>query len=123
VWVEFLRQPDHPLSARLEALLDADLARLCGPVIGELLQGAMTGKETAAVEELAESVPLLPVPEKTWFEAGRLARSLRAKGVTVGLMDCLLASVCMSEGCAVLSLDRHFKMISAHVPLSLESVS
>ena len=121
VWIELLRHSSHPLRLRLDRLVAADRARLCGVVIAELLQGAAGPKETAAVEELAKDIPVLESNDKTWIASGRLSHKLRQQGTTLGLIDCYIAALAQDHRCLLLSLDKHFPIIAKHFPLELDS--
>ena len=123
VWVEILRRSVHALRPHLDSLINADRARLCGVVIAELLQGASGAKENAAVEEIADTIPLLESTDQIWIASGRLSRRLRQEGFTIGLMDCYIAALAQEHDCLLLSLDKHFPMIAKHFPLELDAAA
>src|SRR5689334_9863700 len=97
IWIEILRHATHPLRAQLDLFIADDVARFCSIVVAELIQGALSEKELRAVEELERSVPFLEESNELWREAGKLGRHLRQKGVSVGLLDCYLASLSMTH--------------------------
>ena len=119
VWVELLRHPQTSLRAEIDALVGDGRARLCGAIVAELMQGAMTSKDMTAVEGLAQSIPNLKAEDVVWREAGKLGQRLRLKGVSVGLLDCYLAAVALEHRCQIMSLDKHFLMIAKHTDLRL----
>ena len=123
VWVENLRRSDHALRPHMESLINADRVRLCGVVVAELLQGAVGPKENAAVEELADTIPLLESDDQIWMASGRLSRRLRRQGSTVGLVDCYIAALAQEHNCLLLSLDKHFPIIAKHFPLELDNTA
>ena len=120
VWIELLRDSEHPLRSHLENLVATDRARICRAIVAELIQGAVSAKDLEAAEGLAETVPLLEADDFLWLEAGRLGRRLRQKGATVGLFDCYLAALATKHQCLLLSLDKHFAWISKASPLLLD---
>ena len=120
VWIELLRRSGHPLRPHLDSLINADRARLCGVIIAELLQGAAGSKEISAVEELSSTVPLLESNDRIWIDSGRLSHRLREQGTTVGLIDCYIAALAQNHRCLLLSLDKHFPIISKHSHLELD---
>jgi predicted nucleic acid-binding protein len=122
VWIELLRHSAHPLRPFLEQMIAEDRARLCSAVVAELLQGATTPKDAAAAEALGKAIPLLQSDDSTWLEAGRLGQRLRMKGVGVGLLDCYIAALATTHGCAILSLDKHFPLMAKHSDLDLISI-
>ena len=120
-WIELLRGTDHAVRGILESLMVEDRVCLCAVVMAELIQGATTSNDLHAAEELGENLPMLKAEDKTWFEAGHMAQRLRQKGVTVGLLDCYLASLSIQHDCQLLTLDKHFPLIAKHSTLELVS--
>lgn len=53
----------------------------------------------------------LPEDARLWADAGRLSRTLRGKGRTVGLSDCFIAASAISADVPVYTLDVHFESI------------
>lgn len=123
VWIELLRRTEHPLHPHLERLVAEDRARICAAVVAELIQGAVSAKDLAAAETLAETVPLLEAEDSHWLSAGRLARQVRQKGATVGLFDCYLAALAIKHDCLLLSLDKHFRLIAKASDLRLDPLA
>ena len=123
VWIELLRHTDHPLRQHLESLVTEDRARLCAAVVAELIQGAVSPKDLAAAQTLAETVPMLEADDSLWLEAGRLARQLRRRGATVGLFDCYVAALAIKNDCLLLSLDKHFRLIAKASTLRLDPLA
>ncbi len=118
-WIEYLNRSDNPTGTSLRGLLRQGRAGTTGLVLGELLQGTRNEREKDVVETLIGTTVQMEATTDTWRRAGRLASDLRRQGQTVALLDCLLAAVAMEYGAALLSLDRHFRIISRHVPLKM----
>jgi predicted nucleic acid-binding protein len=88
-------------------------------ILGELTQGARGENDLLAIEALfAATKPLNPTV-RTWRQAGILSAKLRKKGITIHLFDCLLAVLAVENAAALISYDRHFKLIATHYPLEL----
>lgn len=119
VWVELLRHPNSALRPEVDALIGEGRVRVCGAIMAELMQGATTAKDAAAVEGLAQSIANLKADDLIWKDAGKLSRSLRLKGVIVGLLDCYLSALALRHGCRIMSLDKHFPLIAKHTDLRL----
>ena len=46
-----------------------------------------------------------------WKKAGEIAASLRREGITIPLSDLIVASLAISEGCEVFTVDSHFEYV------------
>jgi hypothetical protein len=117
VWIEHFRSRSYPLAPLLVSLREQGRACTCGVIIAELLQGSRSDRDSALAMSLAETTTVLADSMAAWERAGRLAALLRRKGQTIALLDCYLAALAVDHGAAMLSLDRHFKVIARHFPL------
>lgn len=119
VWVDYLRGDTPHIAEKLDGLIAA--AEICVPriVLAELLQGAKSGRDAAAVEQIPEAFTIIDQGPDTWVKAGKLSRRLRARGQTIHLVDCYIAVIADENGCAVLTLDEHFREIAKVLPLRL----
>lgn len=54
-----------------------------------------------------------------WGQAGELSHALRREGKTVGLADCLLATLARSHDAGILALDAHFQIIMKQIDIDL----
>lgn len=119
VWVDYFRGASAPVAEKLDLLLSE--AEVCVPkiVVAELLQGAKSDREVAAIENLLEALTIIDHGANTWLRAGRLSRGLRSRGNTVHLIDCYIAVIAEESGCALLTLDEHFQEINTLLPLRL----
>lgn len=114
VWIEFFRRTSTaPWRAVLVDLLERDAVVLVDPIVAELLYGVRTEPERAVVLDLAAGTRSLPVDLQTWIASGDLGRSWRSRGRTLSLVDCLLATVAMREGCPLWTLDEDFAPLVA----------
>lgn len=78
----------------------------------ELLSGARTATELAAIEALLAALPIFPFDERASQAAGASRRSLETKGQTIGMGDYLIAGICISRGSALLTRNqKHFARI------------
>ena len=114
-WVDFLRPGLRPLGERVEELLGADQARICGVVITELLHGLKGAGEERQVLWLLERVWRIETIEQDWDDAGNLLRTLRKKGLTVPVTDAMVAVVAKRNGIAVLTADDHFRHLGVTI--------
>ena len=117
-WIEFFRKKEPYYGAVLQ-LIDDDRVCCAGLVIGELLQGAKSGKELDVLKNFLHVFEFLPETPRLWEKAGELSYSLRLKGEAVGLADCFLATAAAAHGAEILTLDRHFDLLKKAAGVNL----
>ena len=107
VWIETVRSEGHPAYIRhVDRLLAEGRAATCEVVIAEVLQGA--GSEVALAALAAELGALVRLDMTNAGEAaGRLAWSLRRRGLTIPATDLLIAATARINNAALLHRDRH----------------
>ncbi len=69
----------------------------CGVVIGEVYAG-MRDRDAEVTRRLIGSLNYLEISPAVAMRAGLMKRDFSAKGITLSLADCLIASVCMENG-------------------------
>jgi len=117
-WVKFLREQIDPASIRVEQLILAGRAVLTGPVLTELLQGCKSEPEQWKLLRVMTPIRYAAVARGDWTTAGDTLGRLRRQGVTLPLIDALIATVARRNGLHVLTLDKHFQ----HLNVQLETV-
>ena len=119
-WVEFLRDTASPACARVDELLDADIAT-CHPIRMEVLAGARDDRHLADLRGLLARASLLPTDPVDYEDAAALYRTCRRGGDTVRkLIDCLIAATAIRANAAVLHADSDFEVLSRHTPLRID---
>jgi predicted nucleic acid-binding protein len=111
VWVDFLRGSRAGHAAEAERLVRAGRAATCGLVRAELLAGVRTEKDRLLVLEGLDGLDYFETTAQTWTRAGELAATLRARGRSVPITDCIVAAVALENACAVLTSDNHFRQM------------
>lgn len=121
-WVEFDRATGSPCHLRLVELVGLGEAAVTEPVVMEVLAGAKDERRLVDLQRMMRSVHWLPIDPVGDFEgAARIYRSCRGAGVTPrGLIDCMVATVALRTGSALLAADRDFEQIATVVPLRLD---
>jgi tRNA(fMet)-specific endonuclease VapC len=114
VWIEYFRNQPGGLSETVDDILKR--SKVCVPriILAELIQGAKSYKEIAVIGQFMEAFTIIDQRDTTWLNAGRLSYELKKKGKNVHLADCYIAVLARENGCAILTLDRHFKDIQQH---------
>jgi hypothetical protein len=119
-WVEFLRDTASPACARVDELLDADIAT-CHPIRMEVLAGARDDRHLADLRGLLARASLLPTDPVDYEDAAALYRTCRRVGDTVRrLIDCLIAATAIRANVPVLHADSDFEVLSRHTPLRID---
>ncbi len=107
-WIDFFRGKQSPVTDAVQLALQLGLARLCGPVKAELLQGVKTKKEKQQLGIMFDAVENLDTHEPDWEAAGNNLLTLRESGITLPLTDALIAVIAIRHKVQVLTLDQHF---------------
>ena len=121
-WIEFLRATGSPAHLRVRSALEQGGALASTDVIVmEILAGARDNEDRDRLRRLLYSVEFLAVDGPADYEqAAELYRACRAGGETPRkLTDCLIATVAIRNGAALLCEDADFAAIARHSPLRL----
>lgn len=104
---------DPTVRARVEAALTSGQARWCPPVQLELWNGARGRTERTVLQELARTVPELPIDQAVWTTAYDMARRARAGGITLPAIDLIIAACALRHGAALESSDADFDLLAS----------
>ncbi|MCI2429482.1 PIN domain nuclease [Candidatus Acetothermia bacterium] len=123
VWIAALRV-GGPVVVRheVEQLLAASRAATTPIVMLELLSGTRSSREFRELKEDLEALGQLELTPAVWERAYRLGCELRRAGLTVPIVDILIATLALEHGCMLLHADRHFEQIARHSPLRTRSL-
>lgn len=110
VWVDYFRGEANEATQWLQEALRREPLALTDLILCELLQGAPNERAALAIETRVKALVLW---ESGGGETARLAaanyRRMRQAGFTVrSTIDCLVATVCLHRGLALLHRDRDF---------------
>ena len=108
VWIDFFRPGDRSWIRDLTEKLESERVGIVAPVVAELLYGARGEKERSRILDLARSVTVFPTGLDRWIGAGKLGRSLRRRGLTLSIVDCLVAEVARERDIPLWTLDPDF---------------
>ncbi len=118
-WVEFLRDTGSAVCARVDDLLDGEIA-VCDPIRMEVLAGARDELHLHSLRRLLARATVLPTDSAHFEEAAALFRRCRQEGETVRrLMDCLIGAVAIRSGVPVLHRDGDFDVLARHTELEI----
>ena len=118
-WIEFLRNTGSTVCALVDDLLAREVA-ICDAVRMEVLAGARDESHLLSLRRLLARASVIPTRATDYEDAAALYRRCRRQGETVRkLMDCLIASVAIRAGVAVLHDDADFEVIARHTELRI----
>jgi predicted nucleic acid-binding protein len=121
-WIEFFRKKNEPIFNVVAGCLRDQKAVGSGIICLELLRGTKSLKELTVIDELFSVIAVVdPLPE-TYRLAGQLGYSLAKKGITLGVVDLLIAQLAIENGLKLLTLDNHFNVIHKYSKLELVSI-
>ena len=119
-WVEFLRDTGSPVCARVDELLEADIAT-CHPIRMEILAGARNERHLDDLRGLLARASIMSTEPMDYEEAAALYRVCRRSGETVRkLIDCLIGALAIRAGIRVLHADADFEVLARHTALQIE---
>ena len=125
VWSLALRRDATSAEPAVERLRQALETRegvfTTGLVLQELLQGFHGPKARDAIVERFSALPLLVPDRADHVEAAELRNACRRQGIQVGTIDALLARLCRRHDLVMLTTDRDFELMAAHVDLRMWS--
>ena len=125
VWSMALRRDapaDLPEVRALEAALSSgELVVTTGLILQELLQGFSGPRAREAILERFSSLPFLTPDRTDYIEAATLRNRCRRKGIQVGTIDALLASLSIRHELSILTTDGDFRRIAEVIELSVWS--
>lgn len=125
-WVEYDRGTGSSVDRRLAELIanDGPLA-VTEPVVMEVVAGARSDDREAALRRLLGRCHLLAFEAVADFDAAsRLYRRCRRGGVTPrGLVDCMIASVALRHGAALLAYDADLRRMAPLIGLEMDDAS
>ena len=121
-WVEFLRDTGSAVCARVDELLDDEIAT-CHPVRMELLAGARDEQHLSDLRGLLARASVIPSEPTDYEEAAALYRACRRGGDTVRrLIDCLIGATAIRTSTPILHADRDFEVLARHTSLQIDRV-
>ena len=118
-WIEFLRDTGSTVCEAVDRLLAQEVA-VCDVVRMEILAGARDESHLANLRRLLARAAMIRTQPTDYEDAAALYRRCRRGGETVRkLVDCLIASVAIRAGVAVLHQDADFDVLARHTKLQV----
>ena len=109
----------HALRAKdvaLMAQMNAAGGSVCGVTRAEILSGARGKNDRASLITILDGFQQVAISEAMWNEIGDLQAQLRTAGVTVPIVDAVLATIAISLDVEVWARDIHFNTMQRVLP-------
>ena len=101
---------------RLAGLFQTLPSAVCGVTRAEVLHGARSAADRAALLALLNRFAQVSTPESIWDAAGDNLAILRKSGINVPFPDVVLATIAVSEGHDLWTRDAHFVIMQRALP-------
>jgi tRNA(fMet)-specific endonuclease VapC len=105
VLIDYLRGR-NPMAARVELELQSRSFCTTAVTAFELWAGAKTPRQTSAVELLLGAMNIIPLEEDGARRASDVRKELLARGEDIGMVDSLIAGICLNVGGTLLTRNR-----------------
>ena len=110
VWIDLLRKREPPETLAFERLAAAEEVGLGDLILYEVLQGVTPANRIEKVKSHILTFHVFTMGGRDLaLEAVHNAHTMRAHGIQVATVDCLIATFCMVSGSRLLSSDHHFQ--------------
>lgn len=110
VLIEFFKGKSKT-AEEVSELLQKNHIVITGIIIAELLQGVKNLKEELTFSELLTAAHQFELTTELWIKTGKLALSLRQKGINLPLTDVAIAILAIEHNLQIFTLDKHFEQI------------
>jgi predicted nucleic acid-binding protein len=118
-WVSFFRG-DAAAMRRVDPLLAAGEVAVTGPILAEVLSGALSRVEYDRLRDLFWGLDRLVDPPELWERIAEARYSLARKGHQASLVDLSIALACLDGGRTLVTRDRDFRPIARVFSLELD---
>lgn len=116
VWIAYFRGTDD--FPELELLIDENLITINDLVLAELIPYLHVQKQKRLISLMAE-INRLPLAID-WADIIQMQTTCLRNGINaVGIPDLIMAQHAIQNHLRLFTLDRHFVLISGHIPLSI----
>ena len=111
VWVQAFRVRASQERREVDRLLAQGEIAMVGVVLAEMLQGTRSRQEFDELSLRLTALPFLSTTKETWLEVGALSYQLRQRGLTLPLVDLVIAALALGHDLEVYTLDQDFQRI------------
>jgi predicted nucleic acid-binding protein len=120
--VERRLNPDQQIVVEeLRELIREGRARLPGFIRQEILSGIKAPAQFEKLRTILRSFPDVSLEITDYEAAAESSNTCRSKGLTVSVVDALIATVAIARGWSLFTLDTDFERLSRILPLKLHT--
>jgi len=120
VWIDLLRNRETPETVLFQRLVGEDEIGLGDLILFQVLQGVSPASKNQTVRSHMLSFHIFSFGGRDLvLEAVDNSHVLRARGIQVATVDCLIATFCIVSGSRLLSSDHHFQPFSDFLGLTM----
>jgi len=123
VWSLALRRDARGETREVRGLVRAieagEMLFTTGLVLQELLQGFAGPRDRVQILDRFSALPLVVPDRRDHIDAAELRNACRRNGIQTGIIDALLAQLCLRHDLTMLTADRDFRGIARHCVLKL----
>ncbi len=101
---------------RLRRIAVDNDAAVCGIAVAEMFAGVRTPSDEVRCRTALADFRIVPIPEALWETVGRNQARLRANGVTVPVMDTVVAALAVALNLELWAYDAHFALMQRVLP-------
>ena len=102
--------------AKIIGQLQVETGAVCGVVRAELLCGARTPAEIAAVHLLLSTLATIAIDDNLWNQVGEHLALMRSQGITAPFPDVILATLAIACDIPLWTRDQHFTLMQQALP-------
>lgn len=112
VWIDFFLGRTEQVE-KLEFLIrESNQVCICGIILQEVFQGVKDKKDYVKVKERLTKLPFIKTDKNTYILAAEIYRDLRAKGITIPILDTTIAATAIQNKTPLFTTDQHFYLVS-----------
>lgn len=116
IWIDYFR--DAGRSQAVDRLLEDNALVINDLILAELIPTLLLKRQQALVK-LLRTIRRLPL-SIDWEELIKMQATCLRKGINkVGMPDLIITQNAIQNDVALYTLDKHFKLLSVHLPLAL----
>ncbi len=112
ILIPYIRKPSDPVRQRLS---NEDVF-VCGITRAEVLHGAKSDADAAALRRILDGFPLLEMLNSDWDAVGSNLATFRRSGLMVPFQDAIVATMATRANYVLWCNDRHFRLMQATLP-------
>jgi predicted nucleic acid-binding protein len=103
-------------TARLKKIIADAGAVVCGLTFAELFAGVRSAKDESKLQTALADFQSLSIADGVWEPSGRNQSQLSATGISVPLIDTVLATIAIESDIELWTYDSHFALIRGVLP-------